>query len=116
MSNPFLQYPGTNKAAVVIAKYYEGAIVNGSVYFQGKPISTNVSVVVRKNLSYVPGNSTFDTPIDYDRYNLTITDKNNTGNFSLIAGEGAYISVIRNPEIRFYERGILPFDMAVCNV
>ena len=110
MSNPFLQYPGTNKAAVVIAKYYEGALINGSVYFQGKPISTNVTVVVRKNLSYVPGNSSFDTPVDYDKHEI-IADQDNTHNFSLIAGGGAYISVIRNPELRFYDKGILPFNM-----
>ncbi|MCJ7572442.1 MAG: carboxypeptidase regulatory-like domain-containing protein, partial [Candidatus Thermoplasmatota archaeon] len=110
MSNPFLQYPGTNKASVVIAKYYEGAIINGSVYFQGKPISTNVTVVVRKNLTYVPGKTTYDTPIDYDKHEI-IAAKKNTHNFSLIAGGGAYISVIRNPELRFYSQGILPFVM-----
>ena len=110
MSNPFLQYPGTNKAAVVIAKYYEGAFINGSVYFQGKPISSNVTVVVRKNLSYIPGNAIYNTPIDYDKH-IIIAGVNNTYNFSLIAGEGAYISVIRNPELRFYSMGILPFNM-----
>jgi dolichyl-diphosphooligosaccharide--protein glycosyltransferase len=110
LSNPFLQYPGTNKAAVVIAKYYEGAIINGSVYFQGEPISSNVTVVVRKNLSYVPGDTSFDTPIDYDKHEI-IAGQNNTYNFSLIAGAGSYISVIRNPELRYYDRGILPFNM-----
>jgi len=110
MSNPFLQYPGTNKAAVVIAKYYEGALINGSVYFQGKPISTNVTVVVRKNLSYIPGNTSYNTPVDYDKHKI-IAGEDNTYNFSLIAGEGAYISVIRNPELRFYSIGMLPFNM-----
>ena len=110
ISNPFFLYQGTNKAAVVISKYYEGTLISGSVYFQGKPISTNVSVVVRKNLSYIPDNPSFDTPVDYDRYELGPSDI--TGNFSLIAGAGAYISVVRNPEIRYYEAGILPFTLA----
>ncbi len=110
LSNPFLQYPGTNKAAVVIAKYYEGAIINGSVYFQGQPISTNVTVVVRKNLTYVPGESTFETPIDYDKHEI-IADDDNTRNFSLIVGGGAYISVFRHPELRLYDQGIFPFNM-----
>ena len=85
-SNPELQYYNTGKAAVVIAKYYEGAYVNGSVYFNEKPI--DAEIIVQKNLSYRPD---FEIPIDHD-----ISDVNESNTvFNLIAGAGAYLQIRR---------------------
>ena len=85
-SNPELQYYNTGKAAVVIAKYYEGAFVNGSVYFNENPI--DAEVIVQKNLTYRPD---FEIPIDHDRD--TVNSSDNT--FNLIAGAGASLQIRR---------------------
>ncbi len=68
----------TNKGAVVIAKYYEGAYINGSVTFNGSPV--DAQVVIQKNLSYLEN---FSLPIDHDK-----TNTNDTGHFNLISPAG----------------------------
>ena len=85
-SNPELQYYNTGKAAVVIAKYYEGAYVNGSVIFDGNPI--NAEVVVQKNLTYRPG---FEIPIDHDKDNVNESKTE----FNLLFGAGAGLQIRR---------------------
>lgn len=85
-SNPELQYYNTGKAAVVIAKYYEGAYVNGSVYFNGKPI--DAEVIVQKNLTYRPD---FEIPIDHDKDDVNASNSI----FNLIAGAGANLQIRR---------------------
>ena len=85
-SNPELQYYNTGKAAVVIAKYYEGAFVNGSVYFNDNPI--DAEVIVQKNLTYRPD---FEIPIDHDKD--TVNASKNI--FNLIAGAGANLQIRR---------------------
>ena len=88
-------YYGTQKGAVVIAKYYEGAYVNGTVTFNGNPIESQV--VVQKNLTYTEG-ATF--PIDHDADDVDIIGENATGEFSVIAGAGNIILQIRkHPEL-----------------
>jgi dolichyl-diphosphooligosaccharide--protein glycosyltransferase len=88
-------YYDTGKAAVVIAKYYEGAFLNGTVIFDGAPI--DATVVVQKNVTYY-GN--YSAAVDHDK-NTT-----NDGNFSLIAGAGARLQILRN-----YPENIQPFAM-----
>jgi dolichyl-diphosphooligosaccharide--protein glycosyltransferase len=85
-SNPELQYYNTGKAAVVIAKYYECAYVNGSVYFKGNPI--DAEVVVQKNLTYRPD---FEIPIDHDKDNVNSSKTM----FNLLAGAGAHLQIRR---------------------
>jgi len=83
-----MPYYGSGRSAVVIAKYYEGAKINGSVEFMGEPLP--VQVVIRKNVSL------YGTPFPIDH------DKTNTdnGNFSLIAPAGnAMLEVRRNTEL-----------------
>ena len=75
-------------AAVVIAKYYEGAIINGTVLFDGKPIDAQVAV--SKNLSYSPDSSFL---IDHDK-----TDTIN-GSFEVIAGADSIVQIRRYPEL-----------------
>ena len=87
-------YYDTGKAAVVIAKYYEGAYINGTVTFSGDPIDTNI--VVQKNVTYYEN---FSAPVDHDKN--TTTSK---GSFSLIAGAGAKLQILRN-----YPEDIRPF-------
>ncbi|RLF34436.1 MAG: hypothetical protein DRM98_00560 [Thermoplasmata archaeon] len=84
-------YYNTGRAAVVIAKYYEGAYVNGTVLFKNVPIN-NSEVVVQKNLSYT-GN--FTVPIDHDSYKI-VSDENPEGRFNLLAGAGCRLQVRRN--------------------
>jgi len=78
----------TNKGAVVIAKYYEGAYVNGSVLFNGEP--ADVEAVIQKNVTYFPG---YSIQIDHDK-NETVN-----GNFYLIAGADAYLTIRRYPNL-----------------
>jgi asparagine N-glycosylation enzyme membrane subunit Stt3/protocatechuate 3,4-dioxygenase beta subunit len=85
-SNPELQYYNTGQAAVVIAKYYEGAYVNGSVYFNGDLVDSQI--VVQKNLTYRPG---FEIPIDHDTDNINESKPE----FNLLAGAGAYLQIRR---------------------
>jgi asparagine N-glycosylation enzyme membrane subunit Stt3 len=82
----------TNKGAVVIAKYYEGAYINGSVTFNNNSVSAEV--VVQKNLTYYEN---FSIPIDHDK---TTT---NNGNFNLIGPAGEFtIQIRRNTELGAY--------------
>jgi len=78
-------YYDTGKGAVVIAKYYEGAYVNGTVTSLGEPV--DAQVVVQKNLTYY-ANVSF--PIEHDKVNT-----NASGAFNLIAGAGNITLVIR---------------------
>lgn len=94
ISNPLLQYFNTGKAAVVIAKYYEGAFINGTVLFNGQPIN-NSEVVIQKNLSY---SKDLVVPIDHDK-DLIIADENPSGSFSVLAGAGSRLLVRRYPEV-----------------
>jgi len=89
-------YYDTGRAAVVIAKYYEGAKINGSVNFNGDRINIPVQVVVRKPLSYTPD---YSFPIIHDSLLIDGTDENTTGDFELIAGAGANIAIVRNLEL-----------------
>jgi dolichyl-diphosphooligosaccharide--protein glycosyltransferase len=88
------QYYDTGKAAVVIAKYYEGAYINGTVKFMNA--SVDAQVVAVKNLTYTESEelSFDDVPIDHDKQ---LTDEN--GNYSVIAGAGSMIQVRRYDEL-----------------
>jgi len=88
-------YYNTGKGAVVIAKYYEGAYVNGTVTFNGDPVNAEVAAV--SNLTYY-GDLT--VPIDHDKETTT------NGNFSLIVGAGARLQIRR-----IYSEEIRPFVM-----
>jgi len=85
----YIYYQGNpGKTAVVIAKYYEGAYINGTILFDGKP--QNLQVVVRKNVSLYGG----EIPIDHDR-DLAVN-----GSFHVIAPAGNIsIQVRRYPEL-----------------
>jgi dolichyl-diphosphooligosaccharide--protein glycosyltransferase len=81
-------YYYSGKSAVVIAKYYEGAYINGTVKFRDEPIP--VQVVVQKNISHYGTN----IPIDHD--------KNNTVNssYNVIAPAGPInLQIRRNTEL-----------------
>ncbi len=84
-------YYDTGKAAVVIAKYYEGAHVNGTVTFKGVPIDCEV-VVIKNNTYY----ENFSIPIDHDLDIINTLDENETGNFSLIAGADVVVQIRKN--------------------
>jgi len=88
-------YYGSGRSAVVIAKYYEGAKIDGSVEFMGSPLQTQL--VIRKGISLY-GNSLL---IDHDKTNTT------NGNFSLIAPAGNITLEIR----RYPEMGLNAFVM-----
>jgi dolichyl-diphosphooligosaccharide--protein glycosyltransferase len=82
----YVYYQG--KSAVVIAKYYAGAYVDGSVDFMGTPVQAQI--VVQKNVTHYGT----EVPIDHD--------KNNTynGNFSVIVPAGNItLQVRRYPEL-----------------
>jgi len=96
--SPYAYY--TAKSAVVIAKYYEGAYVNGSVTFLGEPLAAQV--VVTKAVDHqlyreiLRENYTLQYPaIDHDK-----TTTNDTGEFNLIAPAGNItIQIRRNTEL-----------------
>jgi dolichyl-diphosphooligosaccharide--protein glycosyltransferase len=79
-------YYGTGKSSVVIAKYYEGAYLNGTVTFLGEPI-TDAQITVQKNLTYY---TDFSLPIDHDSAII-----NESGKFNVIAGAGNITLQIR---------------------
>ncbi|RLF36994.1 MAG: hypothetical protein DRN08_00325, partial [Thermoplasmata archaeon] len=83
-------------SAVVIAKYYEGAYINGTVTFMDQPV--NAQVVIQKNITHYGTN----IPIDHDKTNTTID-----GYFSLIAPAGNITLQIR----RYPELGINAFQL-----
>jgi hypothetical protein len=82
------QYLNTGKASVVIAKYYEGAYVNGTITFLGKPV--DAQVVVQSNLTYYKDVS---LPIDHDKMTTV------NGTFNLLAGANSTMSIQRYPEL-----------------
>jgi hypothetical protein len=85
--NKYPYYSGS-KSAVVIAKYYAGALINGSVYYNGELL--NAQVVVQKNISHYG----VEIPIDHDKTSTV------NGTFSLIAPEGNItIQIRRYPEL-----------------
>jgi hypothetical protein len=76
------------KSAVVIAKYYEGAYINGSVTFMGEPLSAQVAI--QKNVT----NYGTKIPIDHDKVTTT------GGKFNLIAPAGNItLQIRRNIEL-----------------
>jgi hypothetical protein len=87
ISPPEYQYY-EGKGAVVIAKYYAGAIVNGTIQFENNNIDSQV--VVQRNITQY-GTS---IPVDHDRNNTI------NGSFSVIAPEGNItIQIRRYPEL-----------------
>jgi len=78
--SPYARLQGGPAPAVVIAKYYEGAVINGTVTCKGQPLLSQVGVY--KNAS-IWGNN---ISIVHDN---TITDEN--GSFSLISPAGEII-------------------------
>jgi len=87
VTNPSLQYRYNGHAAVVISKYYEGAVINGSVSFNNES-KEDLSVAVIKDLNYYED---LTIPIGHDE---DTTDSD--GNFSVIAGAGSYIQIRKN--------------------
>jgi len=83
------QYYDTGRSAVVIAKYYEGALLNGSVLFNNKTV--NATVVVQKNLTYYEG---VEAPVDHDKF-IYIGEgyEDSTDEFNVLAGAGAYLQI-----------------------
>ena len=69
-------YTSPGQSAVVIAKYYAGAYVNGSVRFMGAPV--DAQVVVQKNVSHYGT----EIPIDHD------SDTTSNGEFNVIVPAG----------------------------
>jgi len=69
-------YTSPGQSAVVIAKYYAGAYVNGSVTFMGEPV--DAQVVVQKNVSHYGT----EIPIDHD------SDTTSDGEFNVIVPAG----------------------------
>ena len=88
-------YYNSGRSAVVIAKYYEGAVIEGTVEYNDAPLSSEV--VIRKGTSLY-GDALL---IDHDK---TITED---GNFSLIAPAGNISIEIR----RYPEMGLNSFVM-----
>ena len=92
----YIYYQGRpGKTAVVIAKYYEGAYINGTILFDDKP--QDLEVIVRKNVTLYGG----EIPIDHDR------DTAVNGSFHVIAPAGNISLQIR----RYPELGINAFVM-----
>ncbi|MCJ2513055.1 MAG: hypothetical protein LN408_01235, partial [Candidatus Thermoplasmatota archaeon] len=82
----YMYYQG--KGAVVIAKYYAGAFINGSVSFNGEPV--DVQEVVQKNITQYGT----EIPVDHDQ-NITTN-----GTFSVIAPAGNItLQIRRNVEL-----------------
>ena len=84
------------KSAVVIAKYYAGAYVNGTISFLGDPV--DAQVVVQKNISHYAQ----QIPVDHNK-NITTAG----GNFSVIVPAGEPLLQIR----RYPELGANAFIM-----
>jgi len=79
----------SGKSAVVVAKYYAGAFVNGSISFMGEPL--DAQVVVQKNITHYGT----EIPMDHDKNDTT------NGNFSVIVPAGdIQIQIRRYPEIQ----------------
>ncbi len=87
VTEPSLQYNYNGQPAVVIAKYYEGAYLNGTLSFNNES-KEDLLVTVMKNLTYYEG---LDIPINHDQ-DTTGSD----GKFSVIAGAGSYLQIRKN--------------------
>ncbi len=85
------QYYNTGKASVVIAKYYEGAIINGNVSFNGSGVDCTISVL--KNLTYYEG---AEQPINHDSFDYIASGAGKTDNFSVLLGAGAYLQITKS--------------------
>jgi len=82
-------YYNTQRSAVVIAKYYEGAKINGTVEFMGEPLN-DFQIVVLKDISL----GTIPLPVDHDK--MTLENES----FNLIAPAGNIsIQIRRNIEL-----------------
>jgi dolichyl-phosphooligosaccharide-protein glycotransferase len=79
-------YYNTGKSAVVIAKYYAGAHINGTVIFNNQTLDCEIAVV--KNVTYAPE---YTIPIDHDK-----ADTGSDGTFNLLAGAGASLQIRQN--------------------
>jgi len=89
------------KSAVVIAKYYEGAVINGSVLFDDE--TRDFKVVVQQNIFHYGS----DVPVDHD----SVTTVN--GSYQVIVPAGvSTIQVIRYPELgdNAFEMANVTFD------
>ena len=85
------QYPyyGVQRAAVIIAKYYEGAMLNGTVEFLNEPLN-DFQIVVTKDIDL----GAAPLPVDHDKAILE------NGSFDLIAPAGEIsLQVRRNVEL-----------------
>lgn len=81
-------YYGSSRSAVIIAKYYEGAMINGTITYKNNPY--DAQVVIRKDISL------------YQNSLLVDHDKSNTqnGTYDLIAPAGNItIEVRKNTEL-----------------
>jgi asparagine N-glycosylation enzyme membrane subunit Stt3 len=84
-------YYDTGKAAVVIATYYEGAYINGTLAFKGEPI--DCEIVITKNNTYYEN---FSLPIDHDLKIINTLNENETGEFNLLAGADVRLQIREN--------------------
>jgi dolichyl-diphosphooligosaccharide--protein glycosyltransferase len=83
-------YYGSGRSAVVIAKYYEGAKINGSVEFKGEPLESQITVQKEIPLPLYG----VSLPIDHDKV------ETENGTFNLIAPAGNItLQVRRNTEL-----------------
>jgi len=91
LSKPHSQYY-SGIAAVVIAKYYEGAYVNGTLVFNDSTTTSviDTQVAITKDLAYTKDVS---IPIDHDKMNAT------NGYFKLLAGANTTLQIRRYPEL-----------------
>jgi len=89
------EYPSqyaTGKAAVVIAKYYAGARLNGSIWLNNSKIDATVAVM--KNLTYYEG---AEQPIEHDSFKYVASSgEGATDEFSVIAGADVYLQISKN--------------------
>jgi len=87
--SPYAQYPYyQGQSAVVIAKYFEGAVVNGSVEFQNK--TRDFQVIVQQNVTLYGE----EIPLDHD------TDTCVNGSYAVIVPDNNIsIQIRRYPEL-----------------
>lgn len=87
--SPYPEYAYySGKSAVVIAEYFEGALINGTISFEG--VAKNLSVIAQQNISHYGT----EIPVDHD----SVTAVN--GTYHLLLPEGvSTIQVRRYPEL-----------------
>ena len=104
-------YYNTGRAAVVIAKYYEGAKLNGTVYFNGKPVNIPSKIAAQKQIFYTEDYSA------YVNHDFTLLDENQAspGTFDIIAGAGSNLAILRNLELDNPNYNIEPFVIKQIN-